>query len=368
MRLILHKHIFIAAITSLLFTSAINQATAAASEHTQSAVMKYLQDLVSEKQGIGARLAGSKEEKLTAQYITDKFTQFGYKVEQQEFSFKGKSQRLTSSNIIAELSANSSKPIIILAAHYDSTAKHSGSMGATDNGAGVAAMLEIAQVLANNASNNYQIRFIAFGAEEIGVLGSNYYMKKLVEQQQTKNIIAMINFDTIAGGDFVYVHSAHSQPYRMCKEDTYTSKTTIRDALLLASKKVLGEKHQYIIHPATPNYPKGETGPWSDHASFACAGIPIAYVEATNFTINGEDGFDGYSQSTKDQLWQCYDANNLTSCDRENEHKWGKIWHTKYDRLSALEAVFPGRIEKQLTNNVKVLVELLSHPDKYFQY
>jgi len=330
----------------------------------KTASYNYLKQLVSPTEGIGAREAGTEKEKKTASYIKANFEKFGYRVYEQNFSFNSRKMVGESQNIIAEL-GDSTKPTIILGAHYDSTAMKTGSMGATDNGAGVAAMLAIAEVLADKIPENYNIRFIAFGAEEIGLQGSNYYVVDLLENKKLGNIAAMINFDTIAGGDKVYVHSAHSTPYKRCKSGKYSSEPSIRNALLTASINILGENNKYVIHPDYEGYPEGVTGSWSDHASFACAGIPIAYVESTNFAINGKHGFDGYSQSTTEQLWTCFDQENSTACDKKAEKNWGSIWHTKYDTLEKLNDIFPGRVEKQLGNNVKVLIELLSHPDKY---
>ena len=102
---------------------------------------------------------------------------------------------------------------------------------------------------------------------------------------------------------------------------------------------------RYVLPPA-PIQPaarsgaysrRAETGSWSDHAGFACAGIPIANVESTNYKINGEYGYDGYSQSTHPDTWDCFDKETHTACDRDNETKWGKIWHTEFDRLDKLD-------------------------------
>ena len=324
----------------------------------------YLKQLVSPTEGIGAREAGTEKEKETAGYIKANFVKFGYRVTEQHFSYNSRKMVGKSQNIIAEL-GDPTKPTIILGAHYDSTAMKTGSLGATDNGAGVAAMLAIAEALSDKIPKNYNIRFIAFGAEEIGLQGSNYYVGDLLENNKVDNIAAMINFDTIAGGDKVYVHSAHSTPYTRCKNEKYSSETSMRNALLAASINVLGEDDKYVIHPDYEGYPEGVTGSWSDHASFACAGIPIAYVESTNFAINGQNGFDGYSQSTAEQLWTCFDQTSSTACDRKAEKNWGNIWHTQYDTLEKINEIFPGRVEKQLSDNVEVLIELLSNPDKY---
>jgi hypothetical protein len=351
---------------SLMLVTPCSVSAQTTKDSSNNLAYTYLKQLVSPTEGIGAREAGTEKEKQTAGYINAKFEEFGYRTTEQKFSFKSRKAEGNSQNIIAEL-GDPTKPTIILAAHYDSTAMKSGSMGATDNGAGVAAMLAIAEALTTKIPKNYNIRFIAFGAEEIGLQGSNYYVSDLLKNNKLQNIAAMINFDTIAGGDNVYVHSAHITPYSRCKSENYSSDTSIREALLNASIKVLGEKNKYVIHPDYEGYPEGVTGSWSDHASFACAGIPIAYVESTNFAINGKDGFDGYSQSTEEQLWTCYDKENATACDKKAEQNWGSIWHTKFDSLAELNQIFPGRVAQQLDDNVEVLIELLSNPEQYLR-
>lgn len=327
-------------------------------------INKIHQEIANPNHGIGARQAGSNEEKSTATYIINSFKKMGLSITEQNFTFGKKN--LKSKNIIADTNPRLEKTII-LGAHYDSTAKSTGSLGATDNGAGLAAMLSIATKMSQKNNLKYNIRFIAFGAEEVGLKGSKYYVKQLSkEPKKLKEIFAMINFDTIAGGDYVYVHSAHTTPYKCDIENkTYNSDTQTREALLSASEKVLGEKNKYVIHPEYSGYPKGVTGSWSDHAPFACAGIPIAYVESTNFTINGKDGFDGYSQSTHPTLWDCYDEENKTACDRNTEKKWGNIWHSQFDRIEKLEQLFPQRVSQQMADNVNVLIELLSDFEQF---
>ena len=169
----------------------------------------------------------------------------------------------------------------------------------------------------------------------------------------------MINLDTIAGGDFLYVHSAHSTPYQ-CQgvEGTYSSATHVRDALFNLSKQ-LSSGLNYVIHPAYKNFPEGVTGDWSDHAPFACAGVPVAYVESTNFALNGEGGYDGYSQSSHPELWTCFDEENKGACNRFTERRWGHIWHSENDQLTLLNRLFPGRLEAQMLLHVKVLTSFI---------
>ena len=74
----------------------------------------------------------------------------------------------------------------------DTTAAH---YGADDNASGIASMLEVAEKYAAEGNNARSVLFAAFGAEEMGLLGSKY----LVENMPVKpeNINAMINLDMI---------------------------------------------------------------------------------------------------------------------------------------------------------------------------
>ena len=90
-------------------------------------------------------------------------------------------------NIVAVLPprANaSSKRIFIITAHYDTQAGREPSWnplattapGANNNGTGVAAMLEIAHLL-SRYEYDHELRFVALGGEELGFLGSRFYVR-----------------------------------------------------------------------------------------------------------------------------------------------------------------------------------------------
>lgn len=352
-----------------------NDSTAVEDDYGKKA-MAYLVELTDETQGIGQRQTTTQHEVEAGNWIYDKLTGFGYDVTVQPFSYRprGKDELVDSSNYIVEKKGKTDKTIVLVA-HYDSTGSKAGSLGTTDNGSGVAALIAIAEKL-QQVDVPYNVRFVLVGAEENGVNGSLYYVKEAYSEGELINVVAVINEDTINGGDYVYVHSAHSDYLHFkhaCErirfgENRYSANPVIREAVLQASIDVLGEEGAFIIHPEVQspdgdvNYPEGETGAWSDHAGFACAGIPIANVESTNYSINGEWGFDGYSQTIHPDTWDCYDEATKAACDRGTETKWGKIWHTEFDRLDMMEALFPGRIEKQLSDNVQVMITLLTNP------
>lgn len=75
------------------------------------------------------------------------------------------------SNVVAELrGASHPERVILVGAHYD--AFHD---GADDNTSGVAALLELAEVLGRERFA-YTVRFVAFDHEELGLVGSTRYV------------------------------------------------------------------------------------------------------------------------------------------------------------------------------------------------
>ena len=99
--------------------------------------------------------------------------------------------------------------IIVIGAHYD----HIGSdfaysrsdsnnesdqihNGADDNASGVAGLLELAEYFSDRmGSLKRSILFIAFSGEELGLLGSNYFVEH--SKNTNEKIVAMINMDMI---------------------------------------------------------------------------------------------------------------------------------------------------------------------------
>ena len=95
---------------------------------------------------------------------------------------------------------------IVIGAHYDhlgrggsgSLAPRSGEIhhGADDNASGTAGVLELARVLTEQRPRPKRtIVFIAFGGEEEGLLGSNYYVNH--PATPLNSVVAMINMDMI---------------------------------------------------------------------------------------------------------------------------------------------------------------------------
>ena len=102
------------------------------------------------------------------------------------------------SNVIAETRHGDPDNVIVVGAHLDSVGV---GPGINDNGSGSAGILEIAEQLRKVKPRN-KIRFIWFGAEESGLLGSEAYVDSLPQSERDK-IAAMLNFDMIGSPNFV---------------------------------------------------------------------------------------------------------------------------------------------------------------------
>ncbi|MEM3088651.1 MAG: M20/M25/M40 family metallo-hydrolase, partial [Candidatus Bathyarchaeia archaeon] len=106
-------------------------------------------------------------------------------------------RRVKSYNISGNIKGNTlSTQKIVLSAHLDSVIN---SPGANDNASGLAAVLELARVMAEKKPRR-TIEFIAFGAEEPYpyYLGSWFYVQK--HKDELVNIISVLNFDMIGVG------------------------------------------------------------------------------------------------------------------------------------------------------------------------
>ena len=107
-------------------------------------------------------------------------------------------------NVVAKLPGSTNpEKMIIISGHYDTVM----CAGFCDNGAGCAGVIELARVFAEAAGEGvynprYTLVFVAFGSEELGLVGSVNYVKS--HEAEMKNIDAVINLDCI-GGDILEV-------------------------------------------------------------------------------------------------------------------------------------------------------------------
>lgn len=162
-----------------------------------------------------------------------------------------------------------SNEYVLVGAHYDHLGmggEGSGSRvpdesaihyGADDNASGVASLLELARYFAANKSlASRSIIFVAFGAEEMGIIGARYFTEH--SPVPVKSIKAMINMDMV--GRLVEGNSVINI--------SGTGTSNVTDSLI----NIYEKNRIFTIKRVPDGY-----GP-SDHAAFYTAGVPVSFI------------------------------------------------------------------------------------------
>ena len=108
-------------------------------------------------------------------------------------------EQRTAYNVLAETRTGNDDNTVMAGAHLDSVQD---GAGINDNGSGSAALLETAIQMAKVKPTN-TVRFAWWGAEEEGLLGSEYYVEQLTDAQ-AEDIALYLNFDMVASPNYMF--------------------------------------------------------------------------------------------------------------------------------------------------------------------
>ena len=109
-------------------------------------------------------------------------------------------QTLPDRNVLAEKKGKNDNNVVMAGAHLDSVLA---GPGINDNGSGSAALLEVAEQLANIKPQN-TVRFAWWGAEESGLVGSTNYVNGL-SQAEKDRIALYLNFDMVGSPNYIFM-------------------------------------------------------------------------------------------------------------------------------------------------------------------
>ncbi|PVG84426.1 aminopeptidase [Nocardioides gansuensis] len=103
-------------------------------------------------------------------------------------------------NVHADSQAGDREHLVHAGAHLDSVVA---GPGINDNGSGSAALLEVAEQMANVRTTN-RVRYSWWGAEELGLLGSRHYVNDLEANQPSKlrKTKLYLNFDMVGSPNY----------------------------------------------------------------------------------------------------------------------------------------------------------------------
>jgi Zn-dependent M28 family amino/carboxypeptidase len=104
----------------------------------------------------------------------------------------------TTFNVLAETSHGDDSNVVMVGAHLDSVGA---GPGINDNGSGSAAILEVAEQMRKVRPTN-TVRFAWWGAEESGLVGSDFYVAGLTDAEKA-NIALYLNFDMVGSPNYV---------------------------------------------------------------------------------------------------------------------------------------------------------------------
>lgn len=267
------------------------------------------------------------EEWLKAQIVT-----MGYEYMVQPFT-KTSSDGVTpcyGENLIFSKQGTSDR-VIVIGAHYDCVEQ---TFGTDDNASGVGVLLELASIYSTKESP-YTIRFILFSAEEPGCLGSQYYVENL-SQEERDRIACMINIDTIAAGDNMYLYGGTVDGDGNIVQDWAVYQAQ-------SAADLLGLNMSF--HPdVNDSFPTPTKATASDQMAFANAGIPYIYCEASNW--NGEPYTNFYETSNSAVVG-------------------GTVMHNaEYDNLTFIENTFGTRAYDHLQAYTKLIDYLLENMEE----
>jgi len=156
------------------------------------------------------------------------------------------SSPVVSWNVVGDIpGAEAADEIVMVGGHLDS---HDLCAGATDNASGIALILEAARVLGKMRGQLARtVRFVAFGVEELGLIGSAAYAGAHIAE--LPKVQFMLNLD-MTGASI-----ANALSLQGCPE-------------LMPYFKELSQKMAYEL-AVTPMF-----HPYSDHFAFVLAGVP----------------------------------------------------------------------------------------------
>jgi hypothetical protein len=239
-----------------------------------SIAAKAADDIFALKELDTRKLRASLRERENVSYATGVNAHITVKSE----NFKGKGLNIV--GVVEGSDPQLKNEFIVLGGHLD----HCGSWpvltpGAEDNGSGSASVLTAAKAIASlNPKPKRSFIFILFGGEEMGLLGSRYFVSHLPSSVAAGNIKFMFNLDMVSAGPNTFIMGMKNHPH--FEKLAYEAKDALQLKLKLTGNKV--------NPPLRPN---------ADYYAFAEKGIP-----AVSWFSGGGD-HHGYHSNTDTIYW-----------------------------------------------------------------
>src|ERR1044071_6936828 len=150
---------------------------------------------------------GSREHDAVRDRLAARFRALGYDTAvEQRFACNPYASCAPVANVIARRPRDAPGAVVLLVAHYDSVGA---GPSASDDGNGVAAMLEIARAIRNERTRN-PIVFLITDAEEQGLIGAEGFV---ADAEAVRGVAVVVNVEArgTSGPSFLFATSRHTQ-------------------------------------------------------------------------------------------------------------------------------------------------------------
>ena len=211
--------------------------------------------------------------------------------------------RLTTQNVVTVFQGTDiGGGVVVVGAHYDSMSADfyngtTAAPGANDNGSGVAALLEIARIVAPTP-HRATIMFVAFTAEETGRQGSLAFVKDYLQAQTPPiDVRGMINLDII-GSDVGPNGEVDPRAIRVfsAEPNSSSSRQLARQLALFVGTYM--DDVTIVLQSA-----EERVGRWGDQQSFSAAGYPaLRMIEGLENTTRQYSALDTVDNVQADYL------------------------------------------------------------------
>lgn len=241
----------------------------------------------------------------------------------------GKVNTYKSCNIYSSLNNNQEKEVLI-GAHWDSF----NGPGADDNASGVSVALELARYFHKEKDKlPFNIKFVFFGAEELGLLGSQAYSQKHISD--TSSVIYYFNIDCVGdtgailadvNGGVTYKGQPAIFPVQWAATDLVNAKRQwhLSEELAYPEESNMPPWLQTIITQALESSHHTYTrvnGIGSDHRSFALNGFVAAHLgmDGKNVQHCPEDTIGQVSKNSLELAGRIVATVVMKTADRQKE-------------------------------------------------